>query len=207
MRNCRPLLKQFGPNESTRGYSGIACGRRNRDFFFHGFRFGITVDVAANWVADPDNSYLTMPGTFLYGSIAAVDVQEAEDALRSLVGTVLRWTEDSTDPRAVRLRANWQAITNADPEEVAFCRAAGRMGLDPYDISSWPSGLVDLLETLSEENPPPIVTDFLSSAAAEDAAPLWYWVEQARHAGRLGAAAKLPPVPLKRTYMRVGRLA
>ncbi len=152
--------------------------------------------LGANWVADTDNSYLTMPGTFLYGSIAAIDVQEAEDALRSFVGTVLRWTEDSTDLRAVRLRANWQAIANADREELAFCRAAGRMGLDPYGISSWPTGLVDLLETLSEENPPPIVTDFLSSAAAEDATPLWNWVDRARQAGHLGPAAKPPPLPL-----------
>ena len=153
--------------------------------------------LGANWVADTDDSYLTMPGTFLYGSTAAIDVQEAEDALRSLVGTVLRWIEDSTDPRAVRLRANWQAIANANPQEAAFCQAAGRMGLDPYDISSWPTGLVDLLETLSEENPPPLVTDFLSSAAAEDAAPLWKWVDQARQDGNLGPAAKPPPLPLR----------
>ena len=153
--------------------------------------------LSANWVADTDDSCLTMPGPFLYGSSAAIDVQEAEDAFRSFVGTVLRWIEDSTDFRAVRLRDNWQAITNADPQEAAFCRAAGRMGLDPYDIPSWPTGLVELLETLSEENPPPIVTDFLSTAAPEDAAPLWNWVNQAQQAGNLGPAAKSPPLPLK----------
>jgi hypothetical protein len=137
-----------------------------------------------------------MPGTFLYGSLAAVDVQEAEDALREFVVTVLRWVDGRTDLRAERLRANWQAITNADPQEAAFCRAAGRMGLDPYDVSSWPSGLVDLLEALSEENPPPIVTDFLSSALAENAALLWKWVDQTRQAGELGPAVKPPPVAL-----------
>jgi Zn-dependent peptidase ImmA (M78 family) len=71
------------------------------------------------------------------------------------------------------------------------------MGLDPYDISSWPSGLVDLLETLSEENPPPIVTDFLSAATAEDAAPLWKWVDQTRQVGKLGPAANPPPLSLE----------
>lgn len=117
--------------------------------------------------------------------------------LSAFVGTVLRWIEDSTDLRVVRLQANWQAITNADPQEVAFCQAAGRMGLDPYGISSWPIGLVEFLETISVENPPPIVTDFLSSAAAEDAAALWKWVDQARQAGNLGPAAKPPPLSLK----------
>jgi len=153
--------------------------------------------LTANWVADTDDPYLTMPGPFLYGSSAAIDVQEAEDALRSFVGTVLRWIEDSTDYRAVHLRDNWQAITNADPQEAAFCRAAGRMGLDPYDILSWPTGLVELLETLSEENPPPIVTDFLSTAAPENAVPLWIWVNQARQAGNLGPAARSLPLPLE----------
>jgi hypothetical protein len=153
--------------------------------------------LGANWVADADNSYLTMPGTFLYGSLAAIDVHEGEDALRSFVGTVLRWIEDSDDPRAVRLRDNWQTIVNADPEEVAFCQAAGRMGLDPYDMSSWSAGLVELLEMLSAANPPPIVTDFLSSAAAEDATPLWNWVDQVQQAGKLGPATKPPPLPLE----------
>jgi Zn-dependent peptidase ImmA (M78 family) len=138
-----------------------------------------------------------MPGTFLYGSIAALDILEGEDALRSFVGTVLRWVEDSTDVRAIRIRANWQAITNADPQEVAFCQAAGRMGLDPYNLSSWPTGLVDLLETLGEQDPPPIVTDFLSAATAENAALLWQWVNQVRQAGSLGRAPKPPPLPLK----------
>jgi len=137
-----------------------------------------------------------MPGPFLYGSSAVIDVQGAEDALRSFVGTVLRWIENSTDRRAVQLRNNWEAITNADPQEAAFCRAAGRMGLDPYDMSSWPAGLVELLETLSEDNPPPIVTDFLSTAAAETAATLWNWVNHARKAGDLGPAAKSPPLAL-----------
>jgi hypothetical protein len=152
--------------------------------------------LSASWLADSDDSCLTMPGPFLYGSSTTIDAREAEDALRSFVGTVVRWIEESTDFRAINLRDNWRAITNADPEEAAFCRAAGRMGLDPYDTSSWPTGLVDLLETLSEENPPPIVTDFLSTAAPADAAPLWKWVNEARRAANLGPAANSPPLPL-----------
>jgi len=147
----------------------------------------------AQWAPDADDSYLSMPGPFLYGSHAAIAVPEAEDALRSFVDTVLRWIEDSTDPRAERLRANWQAITNADSQEVAFCRAAGRMGLDPYELSLWPAGLVELLETVSAENPPPIVTDFLSAAAPDRAAPLWEWVEQTQQTGHLGPTANPPP--------------
>lgn len=153
--------------------------------------------LSANWLADAEDSCLTMPGPFLYGSSATIDIQEAEDALRSFVGTVLRWIDNSTDDRAVRLRDNWQAITNADPQEAAFCRVAGRMGLDPYDISLWPDGLEILLVALSEESPPPIVTDFLSAAAPEDATPLWNWVNQARQAGSLGPASKSPPLALE----------
>lgn len=152
--------------------------------------------LSGNWIADTDNSYPTMPGQFLYGSSAAIDIREAEDALRSFVDTVLRWIEGSTDPRAERFRKNWRAILNADLQEAAFCRAVGRMGLDPYDTSSWPNGVVELLEKLSEENPPPIVTDFLSVAAPEDAASLWNWVDHARQGDKLGPAAKSPPLGL-----------
>ena len=151
----------------------------------------------AHWVPDPDDLYETMPGPFLYGSSDSLNIHEAEDALRSFVVTVLRWLEDVPESRADRLRANWQAITDADPQEAAFCKAAGRMGLDPYESSSWPIGLIDLLEALSPEDPDPILTDFLSAATAKNAVPLWDWVSHAQQVGKLGRAQEAPPLPLK----------
>jgi hypothetical protein len=153
--------------------------------------------LGANWVADPDEAYQTMPGPFLYGSSAALDMEGAEDTLRAFVVTVLRWIERSTDLRAIRLRDNWTAIISADDQETAFCRAAGRMRLDPYDNPLWPTGLTELLETLSEGNPSPLAWDFLAVAVPEDATALWGWVSRARDAGALGPLAKSPPLELR----------
>jgi len=207
--NWWALLNESCPEELPPSPHAIWTGREHAWLQRHCFRSadsGIFLPrlsiwnngryLSANWVADTVNEYPTMPGPFLYSSSAAINVQEAEDAFRSFVGTVLRWIEDSTDARAVRLKANWQAIVNADPQETSFCRAAGRMGLDPYDVMSWPDGLVNLIETLSEENPPPLVTDFLSTASPEGALPLWNWVDGARKGGNLGPSTKLPPLQL-----------
>jgi hypothetical protein len=54
--------------------------------------------------------------------------------------------EDINDVRAIALKRNWEAIVAADPDEEAFCRAAGRMGLDPYALSTWEPDVLELLE-------------------------------------------------------------
>lgn len=142
--------------------------------------------INAHWVPDSENAYSTMPGQFLFGSSVRLDPRDVEDALREFVITVLRWLEEEPDPRVSRLQANWEAIANASPEEVAFCRAAGRLGLDPYQLSSWPEGLPELLETaLSDQNPEPIVHDFLSAVVPSDLQPLWAWLVNLRDSVQL----------------------
>ncbi len=70
------------------------------------------------------------------------------DAITSL-GQVIRWTLDAlrdTDTEIARwLRSRWTALQNSNQEaaEAEFCRAAGRLGLDPYDTGQWPIGVAD----------------------------------------------------------------
>jgi Zn-dependent peptidase ImmA (M78 family) len=133
--------------------------------------------MCIQWNADPFGSYSTMPGSFLYGSFIQTSILEVEDALRGFVSTVLWWIEDSDDPRAIDLRENWNAISESTPSEIAFARAAARLGLDPYETGEWPRSLPELVESsLSDDQPSPLVDDFLSVVRPETALPLWKWL-------------------------------
>jgi hypothetical protein len=101
-----------------------------------------------------------MPGYFLNGGLGQLDAREAIDGVSEFISKVLGWCEGIADPRVDQLRADWSAITNADKDEQAFCRAAGRLGQDHYAIDQWREGLSDLLSTgLVPRVDDPIVED------------------------------------------------
>ena len=79
----------------------------------------------------------SMSGHFLYSGSAQISTSDAMTGMGEFVAKVLGWCDDLDDERVEALRADWTAITNAEEEETAFCRAAGRLGLDPYAIHEW----------------------------------------------------------------------
>ena len=138
-------------------------------------------ELCVTWSADDPDAYPHMPGSFVDSGHVVVSRQGTESALCDFVTSVLSRVSTMDDPRASTLRANWDAITEADVSEAAFCRAAGRMGLNPYEWESWDDSLVTLLETGIGDDPDiPMVEDFLEAAEAASAPRVWKWVESTR---------------------------
>lgn len=107
-----------------------------------------------------------------------IERAEAERAFRHFVCQVLEKLDGIHDERVEQLRQDWKAICDADADERLFCEAAGRMGLDPYDVNSWPEGLETLLlNTLGKRLEEPIAGDFLESTDPFNAAALWDWIQ------------------------------
>ena len=161
-------------------------------------RFSLWTDgrqLCAGWSADPEGSYDCMPGVFLYGSLARMNPIEVEDSLREFVSKVLQWVEGADDPRVQDLTDNWNAINSSTEAEASFARSAARMGLDPYALSAWPTGLPELLETtLSDDLAKPLALDFLTVARQATALPLWEWVQELVDNARLDAAPGFAPL-------------
>ena len=148
-------------------------------------------DTCIQWLADEQDLYPNMPGHFVESGEVRVSQVEAELSLREFVSKVIARVAPLEDDRVVRLRENWNAIIKAEPSEIAFCRAAGRMGLDPYQCGSWESSLVSLLERdLGNDAERPIVGDFLEAAEAVKAVEAWEWVRGTELALALGKSPK-----------------
>ena len=83
------------------------------------------------------------------------------------------------------------AIIHADPQEVEFCQAAGRLGRDPYRLDEWNPAIVGFLESgLGADAGQPLAGDFLD--ALETARPTYRQLgsgsSSTRDAFRLGDA-------------------
>jgi Zn-dependent peptidase ImmA (M78 family) len=151
--------------------------------------FGSGRGVFAQWTVDDPDAYPHMPGSFASADSIHLDEAEAERGLREFVVEVLSRVADMQDPRVARARANWEAVSRAAADEQFFCRAAGRMGLDPYASADWPPGLLDLLETgLGNDPDKPLLQDFLESANGETAKAQWQWTTNVEKSLALHAA-------------------
>lgn len=147
--------------------------------------------LCAHWAADDPDAYVHMPGSFVGADSINLDATEAESGLREFVAEVLSRVGDMADSRIVRARANWEAISRAGTDERAFCKAAGRMGLDPYASEDWPEGLVELLETGIGDDPDnPLTRDFLEAASCNTAQAEWQWTTEAANGLALRAAPR-----------------
>jgi hypothetical protein len=146
--------------------------------------FGDGDGVCLDWQADPPDSYPRMPGEFTQSGRVWLNREDVDFAMRSLIHGVLKRTAESRDARADWLRDNWAAIAAADSNETSFCRAAGRLGLDPYRFAEWDRDLVELLETgLGEDADRPISADFLEATTKTSTmVDTWRWVCSARDA-------------------------
>lgn len=96
--------------------------------------------------ADPSRHYPATPVEFVTSIEGAVEREQTRIDLAGLVDRVLRRLDGFEDPRLEVLRADWDLICTASPDEAEFCRAAGRVGLDPHDVETWPEGVLEWFE-------------------------------------------------------------
>lgn len=117
--------------------------------------------------SDPGERYASTPVKFLGESEAALDRDELRGAFTEIVEAVLARVELSADDRVESLRADWQTICNATPAELEFCRAAGRLGLDPLAVETWPPEVAGWFESVAEgQLDSALVTDLLEATDA-----------------------------------------
>jgi hypothetical protein len=167
--------------------------------YLHVFSDGLGVEIV--WFADNPQSSLSGRCLFLSTGSAKLSRQDASTGLSEFVAKVLSWCGDSTDERVELLRADWDAITNSDREELAFCFAAGRLGLDPYCTRDWNPGLAELIATdIGTHLNEPLVEDLLESADPASASDLWRWSRDAQQSFGLesGSVERLIPSVLPR---------
>ena len=99
--------------------------------------------------ADPDRLAGAGPQLqFLDSLVASAERDKAAAALGEVVSWTLAQLRSCELDEAATLRAMWDFIakTPASAPDAEFCRAAGRIGLDPHDVDHWPPGLCEWLE-------------------------------------------------------------
>ncbi len=78
-------------------------------------------------------------------------VGSREESVASL-GELVSWTLsrltncDGADVSNIREAWDFISRTPSRSSQAEFCRAAGRLGLDPHDVESWPQGICEWLE-------------------------------------------------------------
>ena len=149
--------------------------------------------LCAAWQADERHVLSHMPGDFIDAGCEHLEQAAVEDALASFVTETLHRAASLDDERVNAVRENWQAIREADAEEVRFCVAAGRMGLDPYDSASLDQATATFLETALADPDLPVARDLTEAADRDKVAEQWQWVRHQATAWQLHALPK--PLP------------
>jgi hypothetical protein len=93
------------------------------------------------------------PVRFLSSGERWVSSAEVQRELSIMISAVLtRLAEQGVGPTT--LQKEWEVISNADPDEVSFCLAAARLGLDPYsDAERYGDSIIQASESLSPDPP------------------------------------------------------
>ncbi len=97
---------------------------------------------------------------FLSTGRAEVDRQALEECLVAFVDAVLTRL-DEQHVRETPLAEEWRALQGLDPDEVEFCTAAARLGLDPLAA---PPDVADLILQSAAQLSPSLLDDFLDAA-------------------------------------------
>ena len=130
---------------------------------------------------NPGVSFWTTPGEVM-------SRREAELALGGFIGEVLaRLKQEQMSDTSAALR--WARVQESrdDPEQAAFCEAAGALGLDPYRIEEGAAASIEAAGALFEGEP---LTEFLAGSAEVNRISLLEWVQvverRAPYAARVG---------------------
>ncbi len=97
---------------------------------------------------------------------------EVQHERQVMVSTVLtRLAEQGVGSTA--LQKEWEAIENPPSDEVSFCLAAARLGLDPYsDAEQYGDRIIEASRVLS----PDLLTDFLDAVDPDSIESALAWI-------------------------------
>jgi len=77
------------------------------------------------------------------------------------------------------LEKEWAAIQQTDPDEAEYCRAAARLGLDPYsDAEPYEQDIIQAAQTLGGQ----VLTDFLNAVSPDHIGRALAWISSLRPA-------------------------
>jgi hypothetical protein len=136
--------------------------------------------LQVEWREDRENSMPHMPAEFNSSGSALLEPLSAKRTLADFIELSFERVDANHNPRIEELRQMWSAIRNADADEKQFCIAAGRLGVDPYDLTSIDPGLVSFLEGAASEDQDPIFRDLTELAQPEFIIDQWSWLERIR---------------------------
>jgi hypothetical protein len=133
-------------------------------------------DIRLLWRSDRKTTD-ERPIRFLTHGEARAEPVEVQETLVNFVESVIeRLADCGIGP--TRLNEEWAGILAADAEEVAYCRASARLGLDPYsEAVKFEADILRAGEELSSE----LLPDFLDSISAEQLARGLNWIVTARN--------------------------
>lgn len=116
------------------------------------------------------------PVRFLSSGDRWVNSVDVQHELSIMINAVLtRLAEQGVGPTT--LQKEWEVISSADPEEVSFCLAAARLGLDPYsDAERYGDAIIQAAESLSDD----LLTDFLDAVDPDRIQLALAWVSSVR---------------------------
>ena len=129
------------------------------------------------------------PVRFLTSGTAWLEEDELRRALSDLVeGTLARLEESGLT--ATTLHKEWQALRDLDEDEVDFCQACGRLGVDPFAEGA---ELADLIEAVYGRLGPAIGNDLLDAVGPKDLGPSLEWIGRAQASVRSSPGSGISP--------------
>jgi hypothetical protein len=118
------------------------------------------------------------PIRYIAEGSALLSSESVESVLGELVdNVVIRLVEAGIDSSP--MQDEWHAIRALEPDEVAFCAATARLGLDPFGLSD---GERELIETVGNHLPASLLYDFLDGVEPNAIEPGVMWIKAAQKA-------------------------
>lgn len=157
-------------------------GGRDREFSLLRYRMGYALpdvrmkfDGAAFEVAAHQHTYLNPDIRFWAGVSEMLTRQQAEETIADFVERVLAQLKGAGS-QGTSAALRWKRVlsSRADPDEQAFCEAAGALGLDPYRIEASAAADIEKASALFEGEQ---LVEFLAGARNRTPRTMLQWVE------------------------------
>ena len=194
----RVVIPAYPPAEGiVRNWWSLIAGR-TQTYWLRSFRDGFALpDIQL----EPDGRFMNMtvepfeysnpPVNFTARSRERIPISAFERDMGTFIEAVLeRLSEEKI--KDSWLQARWDAIVECqeNPDELAFCEAAGALGVDPYLCTDEEASLVEMSAKPFADDALP---EFLAGCALDGIREALKWVDESEAA--LGDRATLPDLP------------